>query len=101
MRWQARPADPSVVSPVHTNVPTLMFAGQFDPFGALPVARQAATTFSRSWMEQVPSIGHNVLGEDECSRSIRNAWVGNPTSPPASTSCLSTLHLTFIPLATP
>jgi hypothetical protein len=33
--------------------------------------------------------------------SIRNAWVGNPTSPPASTSCLSTLHLTFIPLTAP
>jgi hypothetical protein len=47
----------------------------------------------------MPSLGHNVLGEDECSRSIRSAWVSNPTSPPASTSCLSTLHLTFIPLA--
>jgi pimeloyl-ACP methyl ester carboxylesterase len=100
-RWQVRPADPSVVSPVHTNIPTLMFAGQFDPFGALPVARQAATTFSRAWIEQVPSIGHNVLGEDECSRSIRNAWVDHPATPPASTSCLSTLHLTFIPLAAP
>ncbi len=94
-RWKVRPADPSVVSPVHTNLPTLMFAGQFDPFGALPVARQAATTFSRAWVKEVPSFGHNVLGTDQCSRSIRNAWVDNPTSPPASTSCLHALHLTF------
>ncbi len=100
-RWQVRPADPSVVSPVHANVPTLIFAGQFDSFGALPIARRAATTFSRAWVEEVPSLGHNVLGEDECSRSIRNAWVDNPTSPPASSSCLGTLHLTFIPLAAP
>jgi len=100
-RWKVRPADPSVASPVHTSVPTLMFAGQFDPFGALPVAQQAATTFSRAWVKQVPSIGHNVLGVDECSRSIRNAWVNKPTSPPASTSCLNTLHLTFTSAAAP
>jgi hypothetical protein len=100
-RWKVRPADPSVVSPVHTTVPTLMFAGQFDPFGALPITKQAAMTFSRAWVKQVPSIGHNVLGVDACSRSIRNAWVNNPTSPPANTSCLRTLHLAFIPLATP
>jgi pimeloyl-ACP methyl ester carboxylesterase len=85
-----------VASPVHTNVPTLMLAGQFDPFGALPVTRQAATTFSRAWVKEVPGIGHNVLGVDACSRSIRNAWVDNPASPPASTGCLSALHLTFI-----
>jgi hypothetical protein len=72
-----------------------MFAGQFDPFGALPVALQAATTFSLAWVKEVPSFGHNVLGTDQCSRSIRNAWVNNPASPPTSTSCLSTLHLTF------
>jgi pimeloyl-ACP methyl ester carboxylesterase len=100
-RWKVRPADPSVASPVHTHVPTLMFAGQFDPFGALPVARQAATTFSRAWVEEVPSIGHNALGVDACSRSIRNAWVNEPTSPPASTACLSTLHLTFISAVAP
>jgi hypothetical protein len=64
-----------------------------DRIHALPVARQAATTFSRAWIEQVPNLGHNVLGEDECSRLIRNAWVSNPASAPASTSCLSTLHL--------
>jgi pimeloyl-ACP methyl ester carboxylesterase len=100
-RWKEPPADPSVASPVHTSVPTLMFAGQFDPFGALPVAQQAATTFSRAWVEEVPSIGHNVLGVDACSRSIRNAWVSKPTSPPASTSCLNTLHLTFTSATAP
>jgi len=94
-RWKVPPADPSVASPVHSNVPTLMFAGQFDPFGGLPITKQAAMTFSRAWVKHVPSIGHNVLGVDECSRSIRNAWVNNPASPPASTSCLHTLHLTF------
>jgi hypothetical protein len=90
-----------VASPVHTSVPTLIFAGQFDPFGALPAAQQAASTFSRAWVKQVPSIGHNVLGVDQCSRSIRNAWVNKPASPPASTSCLHTLHLTFTPAAAP
>lgn len=100
-RWKVRPANPPVASPVHTNVPTLMFAGQFDPFGALPITRQAATTFSRSWVEEVPSIGHNVFGVDECSRSIRSAWADNPTSPPASTGCLARLHLIFTSQVTP
>jgi pimeloyl-ACP methyl ester carboxylesterase len=100
-RWKVRPADPAVANSVHTSVPALMFAGQFDPFGALPITRQAATTFSRARVEQVPSIGHNVLGVDECSRSIRNAWVDNPASPPASTGCLRALHLTFMSRVAP
>jgi pimeloyl-ACP methyl ester carboxylesterase len=91
-RWKVRRAEPSVASPVRTDVPTLMFAGQFDPFGALPVAKRAATTFGRAWVYGVPGIGHNVFGVDICSRSIRTAWVDNPTSPPASIGCLSALH---------
>jgi pimeloyl-ACP methyl ester carboxylesterase len=94
-RWKVRQANPLVASRVRTNVPALMFAGQFDPFGALPVTRRAATAFSRAWVEDVPSFGHNVLGVDKCSRSIRNAWVNHPASPPTGTGCLSALHLTY------
>jgi hypothetical protein len=49
---------------------------------------------------QIPALIYQVLGS-ATSSSIRNAWVDNPTSAPASTNCLSTLHLTFIPLTTP
>jgi pimeloyl-ACP methyl ester carboxylesterase len=95
-RWNVAPADSTVSSPVRTDVPTLIFTGQFDPFGGLPIAQAAAVSFSHAWVIQVPSFGHNVLGPGECARSIRNAWVDHPSSPPADTThCLHTLRLTF------
>jgi hypothetical protein len=94
--WKVAPADPAVSSPVRTDVPSLMFTGQFDPFGALPVARAAAVSFDHGWVIQVPTFGHNVLGPGECARSIRNAWVNHPTSPPRDVGhCLRGLGLTF------
>lgn len=94
-RWKVPPADSDVSRPVRTDVPTLMFTGQFDPFGGLRVAQAAAVSFSRAWVIQVPSFGHNVLGPGECARSIRNAWVEHPAAPPPRARCLNRLALAF------
>ena len=73
----------------------LMMVGQFDSYSSKPIAEAAARTMPMSFLLEVPGQTHNVMGYDECPIQIRNAWVLHPESPPADTSCLSTMHATF------
>ena len=77
------------------DVPMLMMVGQFDSYSSKPIAEAAARTMPVSFLLEVPGQTHNVMGYDECPIQIRNAWVLHPGSPPADTSCLSTMHTTF------
>jgi hypothetical protein len=43
----------------------------------------------------VPAQTHNVIGFADCAITIRNAWVDQPDAPPADTSCLATLTISF------
>ena len=88
--WGVGRAEPDVRSAVHSNVPTLVVVGRFDPYAPLPLIRQAAGTLSRSWVVEIPDQGHNPLGDSTCALSIRNAWIDNPTSRP-DTECVTAL----------
>jgi pimeloyl-ACP methyl ester carboxylesterase len=93
--WSVPPADPVVHEAVQTSVPQLMMSGQFDSFSPPPVTKQSAKAFEHAWALEVPGQTHNVLGFSDCPISIRNAWITNPASPPAPTSCLNNLRIAF------
>jgi pimeloyl-ACP methyl ester carboxylesterase len=93
--WDVPPATPAVHKPVHTDVPLLMLPGQFDSFSPASEARAVASTLPRAWVVEVPGQTHNTLGFSDCPISIRNAWVQDPTSAPADTSCLGALGVRF------
>jgi hypothetical protein len=65
----------------------LIYIGGYDAYSSLPDAEQATTSFSGSFLVDVPYQGHNVLGSLDCYRNIRNAWIEDPTSPP-ETGCI-------------
>ena len=45
--WDAGAGEkPEIATPIHTDVPTLVLVGRFDPFGMPPYARQAMSTLS-------------------------------------------------------
>jgi pimeloyl-ACP methyl ester carboxylesterase len=73
--------------PVSSDIPMLIYVGEYDAYGPLPVAEQASSSLSGSFLVDVPYQGHNVLGSLECYRDIRNAWIEDPTSPP-DTGCI-------------
>ena len=84
--WKVPAADPSVVSPVTSDVPALILLGRFDPFGAPAVIRPAISGLSQSWTVIDPAAGRNTLA-DACFQDLRTLWLADPTSPP-DTSCV-------------
>jgi len=95
--WDVPPGEPSVHEPVATDVPLLILPGQFDAFSQAVASREAAGTFGRAWVVEVPGQTHNTLGHTDCPIEIRNAWIRDPTSPP-DTTCLK--GMPSVPFAT-
>jgi TAP-like protein. len=87
--WKVGPADPSVAQPVSSDVPMLILLGRYDPYTSAGVVQRATETLTGSWVVTNPSGGHNALSQS-CMIQIRNAWVGDPTSPP-DLECLSSI----------
>jgi pimeloyl-ACP methyl ester carboxylesterase len=79
--WKVPSADASVAQPVSSDVPMLILLGRYDPYTSTSVVKRAAETLTGSWVIVNPSGGHNALSQS-CMIQIRNAWVGDPTSPP-------------------
>jgi pimeloyl-ACP methyl ester carboxylesterase len=85
--WDVGEATSVAHRPVSSEVPMLIYAGSYDAYGPLPVAKQAIASLSGAFLVEVPYQGHNVLGSLDCYRDIRNAWIEDPTSPP-DTGCI-------------
>lgn len=79
--WRAPPADPSVTDPVHSEVPTLILAGRFDPITPPEWGRRAAAGLDRSYFREVPAAGHGVSLEG-CAGEIVDAFLDDPTTEP-------------------
>jgi len=82
--WDVGEASSVANRPVSSDIPMLIYVGDYDAFGPLPVAEQAVSSLSGSFLVDVPYQGHNILGSLDCYRGIRNAWIEDPTSPPDS-----------------
>jgi pimeloyl-ACP methyl ester carboxylesterase len=93
--WAVPPADDVVAQRFGAGIPLLALAGQFDSFAPGVLLTQSLSVLSRAYFVIVPAQTHNVLGFTECVLAIRNAWLDHPEAPPADTSCLDTLKLSF------
>jgi pimeloyl-ACP methyl ester carboxylesterase len=88
--WSVGPATPSLAGPITGGVPTVIIRGEFDPYSA-PMSEviKAVAGLTNVFTLEVPNQSYNALGDDECPRAIRNAWIDAPGAPPADTSCLA------------
>lgn len=105
--WDVETLDPSVKAPVISDIPTLVFAGEFDPVTPPEFAAEVAENLENSYFYIVPSVGHSVNVASACARSISAAFVEDPTTEPDA-SCIDdiapvefvvpTTDITFTPL---
>jgi pimeloyl-ACP methyl ester carboxylesterase len=90
--WGVAPAEAASSGSLTGSVPILALRGTFDPFSATTSdVMTAAAGASNAYVLDVPNQSYNVLGHNECTLLIRNAWVDAPTTEPADTSCLAAL----------
>jgi pimeloyl-ACP methyl ester carboxylesterase len=93
--WAVPPADDVVHQPLGGSLPLLVLVGQFDAFVPDTLVTRSLSPRLNTYLVRVPAQTHNVIGFTECAIAIRNAWVDHPEAPPAETSCLDSLKITF------
>jgi len=88
--WAIEPDDPVVNEPVSSDVPALVFAGQFDPITPSEWGQLAAETLSNSFFYEFPNLGHGVMDSNRCALQIGLQFLDEPTTEPDA-SCLEDL----------
>lgn len=90
-QWSSWPPDPIEDQPIHSTIPTLVLAGEYDPT-SLPVYGQAAARMlSHSSFLLFPGMGHTTIGYDACPTDIALAFLDHPESAPDA-SCIAHMH---------
>lgn len=88
--WHQGRAGPHEFEPVHSAVPALILAGEFDPITPPGYGRQAARTLPNATYVEVPATGHAVSPSSQCVRDLINAFLDAPGEP-LNTSCVDEL----------
>jgi pimeloyl-ACP methyl ester carboxylesterase len=88
--WQSGQADPVENSSVVSDIPALVFAGQFDPVTPPEWGRLAAETLSNHFFYEFPGLGHGIMRSDRCGLEIGLQFLADPAREPDA-SCLDEL----------
>jgi pimeloyl-ACP methyl ester carboxylesterase len=65
-------------APVVSDIPTLMFTGEFDAVTHRSYGTAAARTLRNSQVVEIPGAGHGEGMTDECGHSIARGFIANP-----------------------
>jgi metal-dependent hydrolase (beta-lactamase superfamily II)/pimeloyl-ACP methyl ester carboxylesterase/Tol biopolymer transport system component len=88
--WQSGLAGPVENTPVASDIPSLILAGQFDPVTPPAWGMRAAETLSNSFFYQFPGLSHGIMRSDDCGLSIGLQFLADPATRPDA-SCIDAL----------
>ena len=92
--WRVGVADPAQHQPVHSSIPTLVLAGEYDTGVPPLIVRQIPPTLRTSFYYEFPAAPHNQLANfnpvSSCARTITHQFLETPTMRPDS-SCIRSL----------
>jgi pimeloyl-ACP methyl ester carboxylesterase len=87
--WDVAAADHTIDSPVESDVPALIFSGEFDPIHPPSDAHRIADEgLSHATVVEVPGLGHGVLLRDPCPDGVMAAFLADPSAP-VDASCVA------------
>ena len=87
--WDVGRADPSIESPVISDVPTLLLVGQYDPVHPRPSSEEIASGLSNSTLVEFPGLGHGTFGASPCPDSVMSAFLHDPAAPVDATCAIA------------
>jgi pimeloyl-ACP methyl ester carboxylesterase len=86
--WKEGAPNPIENQPVVSDIPTLVFSGEYDPITPPDYGREAAQTLSKGYFFEFPGIGHGVIPSSPCATGMAQAFITDPTVSPDAT-CLA------------
>ena len=72
---------------MRSDIPTLILAGEFDPITPPSSGTAVAANLSNATFVEFPAVGHGLLLEGDCAKSIINAFLDGEDTP--DTSCVA------------
>ncbi len=72
--------DPTFFAPLASDIPTLIYAGSFDPATPLIDAYQATRFLTKATLVEVKSASHSPMAVDDCTLGIGLAFLRAPDS---------------------
>jgi pimeloyl-ACP methyl ester carboxylesterase len=82
--WQVPAVPPAEKEPLHSDIPTLLLAGQLDPLTAPADAALIAQGLPKNFTFTFPHAGHGAGWPGTCAASIIAAFQDHPTTKPAA-----------------
>ncbi len=76
--------------PVLSDVPTLIFSGEYDPITPPEWGDAAANTLANSYHYILPGVGHSAVDRFQCPTAMALSFLENPTSEP-DFGCIATM----------
>lgn len=86
---------PEFLTPVSSDIPTMVVYGLNDTQTSSADARHAAETLSRSQVIEVPEAGHGAIIFSQCVKDMGMAFIERPETP-VDTACLASLKPKFV-----
>jgi pimeloyl-ACP methyl ester carboxylesterase len=80
--WGAGEAGPSAGQPVHSDIPTLVMTGEFDPVTPPAWGKHASDTLENAYTFEYPGAGHGASGLTGCPRQMLVAFLEQPEAAP-------------------
>lgn len=80
--WQPQRAPAEFHAPVRSDVPVMLYGGEFDPATPYDDALLAAKTLANSTLVYVPGASHAAFALDDCTRGIAHAFLATPSNKP-------------------
>lgn len=95
------PRDSAEYTPVSTDIPALIVAGEMDPITPPPLAKAILPGFSNGTYVEFPFAGHGPLRSVECGGDLLNLFYDDPTAEP-DLSCVDEMEAPefYVPLYT-
>ncbi len=88
--WNVAPASAAANEPVTTDIPALIFAGEFDPSTPPQWGRRLLANMPRAHFVHMPGLSHGA-SFNPCGGRIAFDFINDPTSPPVLT-CVAKLQ---------
>ncbi len=88
--FDVEPVPESFNDAVHSDIPTLVLADEYDPVTPPPDSKAAADALAESTFVLFPGLGHGAVFAADCPRAIYLAFVDDPSSA-VDTSCVATM----------
>ena len=74
--------DSSFNDPITSDIPTLIFGGEYDPITPPEWGAETAEQLSNATFFLLPGVGHGAVPAHPCPEQIMRDFLADPTSPP-------------------